>query len=246
MRDSSQCRINQATMLGAEVKTNFSTYFSSEAWLYIYRDHLLSRVSQVSYCAFITMIQLFSALLVFFLSLANALITFDQIDTLAVITTSCFKTISRHESFQAPPRNIQSAISHDGNGQTLELVSLTNSAKCHLEAGSKRPQVIADALSNLNSNLTAMLDVSMEATVKVNRASSLLLGSRSELDLQHIKQSDRCFKIVKQHRALLTSTAWLLNTLDEKQQMNRWARDSLVYKSFSGTQALWASRRMVC
>ncbi|KAE9969505.1 hypothetical protein EG328_006828 [Venturia inaequalis] len=150
---------------------------------------------------------LFSTLLVFCLSLANALITFEDIDSLAVMTTSCFKTISRHDSIQAPFRNSQHVIAREDHGQSLEIVA-------------------ANALSNLNSNLTAMLDATMDPTEK------------------HVKRSDVCFAIVKQHRALLTSTAWLLNTLDEKQQMNRWTRESHVCQYLSDTQALWASRRM--
>ncbi|TLD27783.1 hypothetical protein E2P81_ATG11071 [Venturia nashicola] len=150
---------------------------------------------------------LFPAFLVFSPSVANALLTFDNIDTLAVITTSCFKTISRHDSFQVPLWKPQHVIPLEENGQNLEMVT-------------------ADALSNLNSNLTAMLDVPMKAEEK------------------RVKSLDACFATVRQHRAFLTSTAWLLNTLDEKQQMNRWKRDSPVSKSLSNTQALWASRRM--
>lgn len=114
--------------------------------------------------AFIMMNLHFSTLLILFLGLANALITFEDIDTLAVITTSCFKTISWHDSFQAPLLNFQHVIPREENGQNLEIVS---SSICRRRAVSKGPKITANALSELNSNLTAILDVPMDATEKV-------------------------------------------------------------------------------
>lgn len=127
-------------------------------------SHPPSRFSRFPSNAFIVMNLPFSAILVLFLGLANALITFENIDTLAVITTSCFKTIGRHESFQTPLLNFQHVIPREEYGQNLEIVS---SLICRRKAISKRPKVTANALLELNSNLTVMLDVPMDEAKKV-------------------------------------------------------------------------------
>lgn len=67
-----------------------------------------------------------SALLISLLSLmqVNALITFEDIDTLAVITTRCFKTIGGHPNDASKTLfpNSQLAISPAGHGQDIDMV----------------------------------------------------------------------------------------------------------------------------
>jgi hypothetical protein len=65
---------------------------------------------------------LLSILLTLLLSYANALITFKDVDNLAVITTSCFKTISRHDASESPSVSFQEVALLEKNINDLETV----------------------------------------------------------------------------------------------------------------------------
>jgi hypothetical protein len=56
------------------------------------------------------------------LSFVNALITFKDVDELAVITTISFKTIGRHDTFEPLPLMIQDKARLLKSGDDLEVV----------------------------------------------------------------------------------------------------------------------------
>lgn len=64
-------------------------------------------------------------MLFLFLGYSNALITFENVDELAVLTTSCFKTINRHGGFQTPHLNMQAELlsgSIEDNAETVGAI----------------------------------------------------------------------------------------------------------------------------